>query len=63
MSADIGSFQSKQFTVKKPNMSHLSAGIHHASAASIGGNSSGGRGLGVGDNSGSVDQTEPAQLP
>lgn len=44
-------------------MSHLSAGIQHASAASIGGNSSGGRGLGVGDNSSSVDQTEPAQLP
>lgn len=43
--------------------SHLLAGIHHASAASIGGNSSGGRGLGVGDNSSSVDQTESAQLP
>lgn len=49
--------------ISVPNTSHLLAGIHHASAASIGGNSSGGRGLGVGDNSSSVDQTESAQLP
>lgn len=46
----------------KQSASHLSAGIRHA-AASTGGDSSGGPGLGPGDASGCVDQAGSAQLP